>query len=168
MSSKKNITLYTDGGSHGNPGPGGYGVVILDNGTQKELMGGYRLTTNNRMEIMGAIVGLESLKQPSNVTLFSDSKYLVDAMMKGWVTRWRANGWKRDKKEKAKNIDLWKRLLKAGEKHTVAYQWLKGHAGHPGNEHADKLTNLAVKGKLLVDKGYESEAGKKTQQSKMF
>jgi ribonuclease HI len=168
MPSKPTITLYTDGGCIGNPGPGGYGVVLLSGGQRQELSGGYRRTTNNRMEIMAAIVGLEALKQPGTVTLYSDSKYLVDALEKGWVARWQANGWKRNKREKAANIDLWQRLLKAMQPHDVKFQWLKGHAGHKENERADRLTNQAVKGKLSVDTEYEREESSSSQQRSLF
>jgi ribonuclease HI len=168
MSSKPAITLYTDGGSHGNPGPGGYGVVLIADGARRELSGGYRLTTNNRMELMAAIVGLETLKKPSTITLFTDSKYLVDAINKDWVTRWQGSGWKRNKREKAANVDLWKRLLAAMQPHEVTFRWVKGHAGHKDNERADTLTNLAVKGKLGVDVVYERETNEADGQANLF
>ena len=168
MSPKPSILLYTDGGSHGNPGPGGYGVVLIEGSKRRELSAGYRLTTNNRMELMAAIVGLEALRTPSEVTLFTDSKYIVDAINKGWAVRWQANNWKRNKREKAANPDLWERLLRAMKPHEVTVRWVKGHAGHRDNERADKLTNLAVKGKLGVDAEYEREAKGAGQQGKMF
>jgi ribonuclease HI len=135
----KNVTLYSDGACSGNPGPGGYGVILDYNGIEKELSGGFRDTTNNRMELIGVITGLESLKEPCSVTVVSDSKYVVDAIEKGWAAKWRANGWKRNKKEKAQNPDLWQRLLDLCAKHTVNFVWVNGHAGHPQNERCDRL-----------------------------
>jgi ribonuclease HI len=135
----KCITLYSDGACSGNPGPGGYGVILDYNGQEKELSGGFRGTTNNRMELMGVITGLESLKEPCSVRVVSDSKYVVDAIEKGWAAKWRQNGWKRNKKEKALNPDLWQRLLDLCAKHTVKFEWVNGHAGHPQNERCDRL-----------------------------
>lgn len=135
----KCITLYSDGACSGNPGPGGYGVILDYNGQEKELSGGFRGTTNNRMELMGVITGLESLKEPCSVRVVSDSKYVVDAIEKGWAAKWRRNGWKRNKKEKALNPDLWQRLLDLCAKHTVKFEWVNGHAGHPQNERCDRL-----------------------------
>ena len=153
---KKKVSIYTDGGCLGNPGPGGYGVVLRFGPHEKKLSAGYRLTTNNRMEIMAAIAGLEALKDPCEVTLYSDSKYLVDAMTKGWVTRWKANGWKRNKTDRAVNVDLWERLLAVCARHDVAFRWVKGHAGHPENEACDALANKAAACKdLPIDEGYE-------------
>jgi len=140
----KQITIYTDGGALGNPGPGGYGVVLRYNNYSKELSGGYRCTTNNRMELMAAITGLQALKEPCNVTLHTDSKYLVNGIMRGWAKRWRANGWMRNKKEKALNADLWEELLKLCERHKVDFVWVKGHAGNPDNERCDALSKAAA------------------------
>ena len=120
--SEKEVLIYTDGACLGNPGRGGYGVVLCYNGNQKQLSGGFRLTTNNRMEIMAAIVGLEALKSPCTVNLYTDSKYLADAMTKGWAQRWKMNGWRRNKREKAVNPDLWSKLLKLCEQHTVNFR----------------------------------------------
>ena len=160
---KKKVSIYTDGGCLGNPGPGGYGVVLRFGPHEKKLSAGYRLTTNNRMEIMAAIAGLEALKDPCEVTLYSDSKYLVDAMTKGWVTRWKANGWKRNKTDRAVNVDLWKRLLAVCARHDVAFRWVKGHAGHPENEACDALANKAAARKdLPVDEGYEQASRQTT------
>lgn len=154
---KKSVNIYTDGGSLGNPGPGGYGVVLRYGPHEKRLSGGFRRTTNNRMEIMGAIVGLEALKDSCAVTLYSDSKYLVDAMSLGWVQRWKTNGWRRNKTDKAVNPDLWQRLLTACERHTVKFMWIKGHAGHQFNEICDTLSKKAAAGRdLPVDDGYEA------------
>ena len=152
----KDVTIYTDGGCEPNPGPGGYGVVLISGSARKELSGGFCLTTNNRMEIFAAIAGLEALKFPCKVTLYSDSRYLVDAITKGWALKWKANGWRRNKKEKALNIDLWKRLLPLCEQHQVRFEWVKGHAGHDLNERCDELAMMALKkSNLPVDEGYE-------------
>jgi ribonuclease HI len=152
----KKITLYTDGACINNPGPGGYGVVLLYESKRRELSGGYRLTTNNRMEILAAITGLEALKEPCDVTLYSDSQYLVNAIEKGWAQRWQAAGWMRNKKEKAINPDLWERLLDLCEVHKVRFEWLRGHAGHDENERCDELATSAARGlNLAVDEGYE-------------
>ncbi|MEW6127337.1 MAG: ribonuclease HI [Acidobacteriota bacterium] len=145
------VTIYTDGGCIGNPGPGGYGVVLLFNGSRKELSGGFRLTTNNRMELMAAIVALEALKRPCQIRLHSDSKYLVDAMELGWAKRWRANNWKRNKKEKALNPDLWERLLVLCENHEVEFVWVKAHAGNRENERCDYLAKQAAYGNDLPE-----------------
>jgi len=151
------IVIYTDGGCLNNPGPGGYGVVIKNGKKTKELSGGYRLTTNNRMELMACIVGLGSLKKGSSVILYSDSKYVVDGITKGWAVRWQANGWMRTKKEKAINPDLWEKLLVLCGKHDVQFKWVKGHAGNEGNERCDQLaTAEAAKVGLPVDKAYEN------------
>ena len=154
--SEKNVIIYTDGACSGNPGPGGYGVILCYQKQQKQLSQGFRLTTNNRMEIMAAIAGLDALKSSCRVKLYSDSKYLVDAMARGWVMRWQANGWKRNKKEQASNIDLWKRLLPLCRRHKVEYIWLKGHAGHQWNECCDQLALQALdQPDHLPDEGYE-------------
>ncbi len=158
QSQKKDVTIYTDGGCLGNPGPGGYGVVLRYGAHEKRLAGGFRRTTNNRMEIMGAIVALDTLKAPCHVTLHSDSKYLVDAMRLGWVERWKANGWRRNKKDRAVNVDLWERLLAACRPHTVTFVWVRGHAGHQYNEICDVLAKqAAARPDLPVDEGYERQ-----------
>lgn len=149
------VTIHTDGACVGNPGPGGYGVVLEHSGTVRGKSGGYRHTTNNRMEMMAVIVGLESLKRPCQVHLYSDSRYVVDAVTKGWAERWRRNGWKLNKKQPAKNPDLWQRLLELCEKHTVEFHWVKGHSGNPGNELCDRLATEAAQGQdLQEDTGY--------------
>jgi ribonuclease HI len=151
----KRVTIYTDGACIGNPGPGGYGVVLVYQGHRKELSGGYRNTTNNRMEIMAAIAGLEALKEECKVTLYSDSEYLVNAMSRGWAQRWRANGWKRTRREKAVNPDLWERLLQLCEHHEVRFNWVKGHAGTPENIRCDELAmQAAQQPDLSDDEGY--------------
>lgn len=151
----KQVIIYTDGACTGNPGAGGYGAVLIYNQHRKEISGGYRLTTNNRMEMMAAIAALNSLKHKCAVTLHSDSKYLVDAIELGWAKKWQANGWKRNKKEKAKNPDLWQQLLDLCQYHRVKFVWVKGHAGIPENELCDRLAVAAAgQPNLPPDTGY--------------
>ncbi len=147
-----NITIYTDGASRGNPGPGGYGTVLLAGKHRKELSGGYRLTTNNRMELLAVIAGLEALKnEGSNVTVYSDSKYVVDAVEKGWIYNWEKKHYK-----KVKNPDLWQRFLKIYKKHNVKFVWIKGHSNIPENERCDFLAvEASRKENLLIDENYE-------------
>ncbi|MCI8401201.1 MAG: ribonuclease HI [Lachnospiraceae bacterium] len=151
------VKIYTDGAARGNPdGPGGYGAVIQYVDTkgvlhEKELSGGYRKTTNNRMELMAAIVALEALNRPCQVELYSDSSYVVKAFTDRWIDGWIAKGWKRGKNDPVKNEDLWKRLLKAKEKHEVRFIWVKGHAGHPENERCDRLATQAADGENLAE-----------------
>jgi ribonuclease HI len=145
----KHITVYTDGACSGNPGPGGYGTVLLftdasGSAHRKELSGGFRLTTNNRMEILSVIIALEALKEPCEVLVFSDSRYLVDAVEKGWAERWRRNNWMRSKTDPALNPDLWRRLLLLLAAHRVNFRWVKGHAGHTENERCDRLARAAA------------------------
>ena len=157
MAENRQITIYTDGSCLGNPGPGGYGVVLLYGDHRRELAGGFRETTNNRMEMMAAISGLEALKETCRVTLYSDSKYLVDGMERGWAKRWRANGWKRNRRERAINPDLWERLLSLAEKHEVEFKWVRGHAGIPENERCDELAvESAQNTDLPIDSGYQA------------
>ena len=154
-SALKEVTIYTDGACKGNPGPGGYGVVLLFNGRRKELAGGYRRTTNNRMELLAAIRGLEALTQRCQVQLFSDSEYVVNAISKGWARGWRARGWRRSNKEPALNPDLWERLLELCEQHEVDFRWVRGHSGDEENERCDKLAVEAAQSpNLLEDEGY--------------
>ncbi len=156
VDSLKQVTIYTDGACSGNPGSGGYGIVLMYQQHRKELSGGFRLTTNNRMEMMAAIVGLQALKFPCEVMLYTDSRYLVDAMTQGWAQRWQANGWKRNKKEMAKNPDLWQTLLELCQQHQVQFAWVKGHAGDPENECCDRLAVQAAQQlDLPSDSGYE-------------
>ena len=154
------VKIYTDGAARGNPdGPGGYGTVLeyVDSkGTlyTRELSQGYQKTTNNRMELMAVIAGLEALNRPCEVELYSDSKYVVDAFNQHWIDGWLKKGWKRGKNEPVKNVDLWKRLLAAKEPHQVRFIWVKGHDGHPQNERCDTLATTAADGMdLIVDEG---------------
>lgn len=157
MPDSNKITIYTDGACSGNPGPGGYGAVMQYGKHRNELSGGFRKTTNNRMELLAVIEGLQALNRPCQVTVFSDSKYIVDAVNKGWARRWQASGWKRNKRERALNPDLWAKLLKLLDTHDVSLQWVKGHAGNPGNERADALAVAASQSdNLSIDKGYEA------------
>lgn len=135
----KKVELYTDGACRGNPGRGGWGAILVYGKYEKELSGGEAETTNNRMELIAAIEGLSALKEPCEVTLYSDSKYLVDAFLQDWVCSWRANGWRRGKKDELKNPDLWERLYALTEIHDVSFVWVKGHNGHDYNERCDRL-----------------------------
>lgn len=140
----KHVDIFTDGACSGNPGPGGYGVILRYGTTEKELSGGEAVTTNNRMELLGAISGLRALKEPCSVTLYSDSQYLINGMTKGWAKKWRANGWMRNKTEKALNPELWDELLTLCDYHQVQFVWIRGHAGHPENERCDRLAVAAA------------------------
>ena len=135
----KTVTLYTDGACSGNPGPGGWGAILEFNGTEKELSGGEAETTNNRMELTAVIAGLSALKEPCIVELYSDSKYVIDGMSKGWAEGWRKNGWKKADKKPALNPDLWEKLLDLTNIHTLHYHWVKGHADNPKNNRCDQL-----------------------------
>lgn len=147
------VKIYTDGAAKGNPGPGGYGVILQYGAHRKELSQGYRLTTNNRMELLAVCIALEALTRTGlEVAIYSDSKYVVDAVEKRWVFGWARTGFK-----KKKNPDLWMRFLQVYGKHNVRFHWVKGHAGHPENERCDELAVMAAEsGNLLVDEGYES------------
>lgn len=136
---QKKVELFTDGACSGNPGPGGYGAILRYRGIEKELSGGEVDTTNNRMELTAIIEGLSALKEPCSVTIYSDSKYIIDAMQKGWAKKWRAMNWIKSDKKPALNSDLWAKLLSLDEKHFLTFVWVKGHAGHPENERCDKL-----------------------------
>jgi ribonuclease HI len=137
------VEIFTDGACSGNPGPGGWGVVMRWRGREKELYGGDPDTTNNRMELMAAIRGLESLKRESRVALYTDSKYVKDGITK-WIDTWKTNGWKASSKKSVKNVDLWRRLDAALQGHEIAWHWIKGHAGHPENERADALARRGI------------------------
>ncbi len=153
----KRVVIHTDGGCKGNPGPGGYGAVLVFGKHRMELSEGYRLTTNNRMELRAAIAALEALSEPCEVELHSDSKYLIDAVSKKWIDGWKKRGWQKADKTPVKNQDLWLRLLAAMAGHKVDWRWVKGHAGHKENERCDELGNIAVVGKnLLEDEGFQA------------
>ena len=137
------VELYTDGACRGNPGPGGWGVLLCYNGHEKELCGGEHDTTNNRMELMAAIQGLESLSKSCEVTLYTDSKYVMQGITE-WIINWKAKGWKTAARKPVKNVDLWQRLDQARNNHQVEWVWVKGHSGHDGNERADELANRGV------------------------
>lgn len=156
-----NIKLYTDGAARSNPdGPGGYGAVVefVDAKGQlhiREYSQGYVQTTNNRMELLAVVIGLEALTRPCNVEIYSDSKYVVDAFNQKWIDNWVAKNWNRGKAGMVKNIDIWKRLLEAKSQHNTTFIWVKGHAGHPQNERCDVLaTTAADSNDLLIDEGY--------------
>ncbi len=160
------ITIYTDGACRGNPGPGGYGSILRYTGPdgkvyEKEISAGYESTTNNRMEILAAVAALEALKKPCQITLYSDSQYLVNAFRQGWLEKWKRNDWYRDakRKEKAKNVDLWKRLDEAMKSHRVTFQWVKGHAENPFNNRCDELAVAAALNKdaRMTDDGFVTE-----------
>lgn len=151
------VTIYTDGSAKGNPeGPGGYGALLhyVDpKGTlhTREFSAGYKKTTNNRMELMAVIAGLEALTRPCEVEIVSDSKYVTDAFNRGWLESWQKNGWKTSTKAPVKNPDLWKRLLRAAAPHRLKFTWVKGHAGHPENERCDAMAQAAASGQNLLD-----------------
>ena len=152
------VVVYTDGCSLGNPGPGGYGVVIQAEGQKRELMGGFRRTTNNRMELRAVVEGLRALPEGSRVRLYSDSRYVVDAVNLNWLKNWQARSWKKADGKPVLNVDLWKALVQEMRRHAqVSFVWVEGHAGNPGNERCDRLSNAAARGDhLQVDAGYES------------
>lgn len=151
------VKIFTDGAARGNPeGPGGYGTVLQyvdSKGTlhEREYSQGYKKTTNNRMELMAAITGLEALNRPCDVELYSDSKYLIDAFNQHWIDGWIRKGWKRGKNEPVKNVDLWKRLLEAAKPHNIKFIWVKGHDGHLENERCDRLATSAADGSGLIE-----------------
>jgi len=152
----KHVEIYTDGACIGNPGPGGYGTILRHGATEKELAEGFRLTTNNRMEMLAAIKGLEALKEPCEVDLYADSLYVINGIEKGWAKSWRANGWRKKDKLPAVNSDLWARLLDLCETNKVRFHWVRGHNGHPENERCDRLANTAaMTAALLTDDIYE-------------
>jgi ribonuclease HI len=140
---KPHVTAYTDGACSGNPGPGGWGVILIYGSHRKELNGGERTTTNNRMELMAAISALEALKKPARVDIHTDSEY-VQKGISGWINGWKRNGWRTSAKQPVKNADLWQRLDAAQARHVVRWHWLRGHAGHPDNERADELARAGI------------------------
>ncbi len=136
---KKHVDIYTDGACKGNPGPGGYGIVLVYRATEKKINRGFICTTNNRMELLAAITALEALNESCSVSLYSDSKYVIDGMTKGWAKKWKENNWIKGDKKKALNTDLWDRMLTLDKMHDIEYIWVKGHNGHKYNEICDKL-----------------------------
>lgn len=156
MTELKDVVIYTDGSCLRNPGPGGYGTVLLHGETRLELSGGFNKTTNNRMEIMAAIAGLEALKEKCQVTVFSDSKYMVESIEKGWARKWRQNHWRLTTRGKALNADLWNKLLSLCDYHNIKFKWVKAHAGIVENERCDQLALEAAKlPNQPLDQGYE-------------
>ena len=155
MAADKRVTVYTDGACSGNPGPGGYAAILEYGERRREIAGGFRRTTNNRMELMAVITALEALKERCDVTVYSDSEYVVNGITKGWARGWRAKGWRRAGKP-VPNWELWQRLLELTESHAVHFRWVRGHAGHDGNERCDELAVAAAgSGDLPPDRGYE-------------
>lgn len=155
MSDKTSVVIFTDGACSGNPGPGGYGVVLLHGDTRRELSQGFRRTTNNRMELLGVITALESLKRPCTVTLHSDSEYVVNAITKGWLRSWQSRGWRKADKKPVLNVDLWQRLVPLLEKHDVEFKWVRGHNNNVENERCDVLAVAAIKApELEIDEGF--------------
>lgn len=140
----KKVTIHTDGACSGNPGPGGYGAILAYGGHRRELSAGYRRTTNNRMELLAAIVALEALREPCEVELISDSRYLTQAISQHWLNGWMRNGWRTANKQPVKNIDLWQRLNAQLARHHVAFKWVKGHADNPDNNRCDELARQAI------------------------
>ncbi len=141
---RKQLQIYTDGSCLGNPGPGGWGAILRYSGTERELSGGFRLTTNNRMEILAAIEALDALKEPCQADLYTDSQYVCNAVEQRWLANWRRNGWKTSAKKPVKNRDLWERLLPLLERHQVRFKWIRGHVGHAENERCDELARAAA------------------------
>lgn len=146
----KSVQLFTDGSCLGNPGPGGYGALLIYNGSKKELSQGYKKTTNNRMELLAVIKGLEALKQPCTLDITTDSNYVKDGITK-WIINWKKNGWKTAAKQPVKNVDLWKALDEQVKEHTISWHWVKGHSGHPENELVDDLAREAAESSKLID-----------------
>jgi ribonuclease HI len=152
------VTIYTDGACSGNPGPGGFGIILQSGAHRREIAAGYRLTTNNRMELLALIVALESLKHPCDVTLYSDSRYVIDSIEKGWVQSWQACGWRKADKKPALNVDLWQRVLPLLKRHQVRLVWVRGHAENEGNNRCDALAVEASRGDALgVDAVFEQQ-----------
>jgi len=169
MTEKKEITIYTDGGCLNNPGPGGYGAVLLHGPKKKELSGGFHRTTNNRMELTAVIESLKALKYPCNVKLYSDSQYVVNGITKGWAKNWRRKGWMRNAESPAENADLWAQLLKLCELHTVEFHWVRGHSGNTYNERCDELAKNAAldTSKHAKDTPYETGRTHPTYQQRL-
>ncbi len=151
------VIIYTDGACTGNPGPGGYGVILKSGQHRKEISAGYRQTTNNRMELMAVIAGLKAVKRRCRITLYTDSQYIAESINKKWVYQWKEKGWRRSKRQLAQNHDLWEEILQLLNDHQVEVKWVRGHVGEPENERADKLAVQASRGpNLLIDEYYEN------------
>lgn len=164
MAPAEEYRIYTDGSSTGNPGPGGWAALIHSRGRPRELAGGFRLTTNNRMELYAAIMGLEQVPEGASVRIISDSTYLVEGITQGWAEKWQAKGWRQTRHKPTPNADLWARLLQAVEKRRVRWEWVRGHVGHPENERADLLAQRAAGAKNLpADEGYENQPAEAVQ-----
>ncbi len=160
MAHDENVIIYTDGSSLGNPGPGGWGAILIFGEHRKELSKGYLETTNNRMEIRGVLHALSELSRPCRVQIYTDSMYVRDAIEKKWLQNWLRNGWKTAAKKPVKNRDLWERIIPMLQNHSVTFHWVKAHAGHPENERCDELAkNAATSGNLAIDEGYLTEKG---------
>jgi len=156
------VYAFSDGSAIGNPGPGGFGAVLKYGDNVKEFSQGFKHTTNNRMELLGAITALDALKNRQRVVLTTDSQYVINGIEKGWAKKWRANGWMRNKKERALNPDMWKRLLDACDRHDVSFEWIRGHTGHAENERCDELANIAARGRSedqIVDEEFVKSNG---------
>jgi len=163
------VVIYTDGACTGNPGPGGYGVILKSSRHRKEISAGYRRTTNNRMELMAVIAGLVAVKESCRITLYTDSKYIADSVNLKWVFQWREKGWRRGKREKAQNVDLWEKILPLLDEHEVEVKWVRGHAGDPDNERADFLAVQAIRNPhLQSDEYYEKQHARKERQSEIL
>lgn len=162
------VELYSDGAAEPNPGKGGYGIILKYKGYKKEFYQGFEFTTNNRMELMGIIVGLEKLKKFSEISIYTDSKYVVDSIEKGWAKKWKENNWLQEKQKEAKNSDLWEKLLHLLSKHKTRFNWIKGHNGHVENERCDQLATFGMSQEILMpDYGYiETSSPKRLQSAK--
>lgn len=165
----KEVAIYTDGACSAPPGPGGYGAIIIFGSHSKEISQGFRLTTNNRMEVLAAIEAITLLKDACAVSLYSDSKYLVDSINKGWALRWQANHWKKSDGAYAKNQDLWKKLLALNKRHTITFTWVKGHSDNEFNNRCDELATTATKeNPTEIDTEFEREQDRKSEQGSLF
>ena len=165
----KEVAIYTDGACSAPPGPGGYGAIIMFGSRTKEISKGFRLTTNNRMEVLAAIEALALLKDTCSVSLYSDSKYLVDSISKGWALRWQANHWKKSDGAYAKNQDLWAKLLELNKQHDIKFTWVKGHADNEFNNKCDELATTATKeDATTIDEAFEREQNRKDKQGSLF
>lgn len=156
----KIVQAFADGSAIGNPGPGGYGFIVMYGVVRRQDSAGFRLTTNNRMELLGVIRALEAMKEPCRVTMTTDSRYVVDGIARGWARKWQARGWKTSNSRPAQNVDLWQRLLALVSVHDVTFEWVQGHSGHPYNDLCDELANAAARANpTSIDQEYEQRSG---------